>query len=151
MINLRKSGRASVPGSRVRSHFAVRRDLSPGCRRTSFGSQSSRNPTSTDSNPRNSPGWRFGEGQPNNPVGSVPNLILPTDCATHKWKVPSPLYSLQSQLGALVGIIHTPINLVDDVPLRRGGKRRHGEVGVAAEIAQQCYLAIKSAPLAVRP
>src|ERR1017187_3811561 len=52
MINLRKSGRTSVPGSRVRSHFAVRRDFSPGCRRASFGSQSSKNPTSTDSNPR---------------------------------------------------------------------------------------------------
>src|SRR5271166_3369412 len=37
-------------------------------------------------------------------------------------------------LGTIVGIVRAPIDLVDYTPLGRRGKRRHSEVGIAAEI-----------------
>jgi hypothetical protein len=46
-------------------------------------------------------------------------------------------------------MIYAPIDLVDNVALRRRGQRRHGEIGVAAKIAKQSDLTIKAAPFAI--
>src|SRR5271170_7369327 len=53
-------------------------------------------------------------------------------------------------LRTIVGIIDTPIDLVDDAPLCWGGKGRHREIGVATEIAQQGYLPVQPTPFAIR-
>src|SRR5208337_715499 len=49
----------------------------------------------------------------------------------------------------IVGIVCAPVDMVDDPPLCWGGKGRHGEIGVAAEVAEQGYLTIEAAPLAI--
>ena len=43
----------------------------------------------------------------------------------------------------IVRMIRAPIDLVDYAPLRRRGKRRHGEIGIAAQIAQQSDFAFE--------
>jgi hypothetical protein len=47
-------------------------------------------------------------------------------------------------------VVCTPINLVYYAPLGRRGSRGHGEIGVAAKIAQQSNLAIQATTLAIR-
>ena len=53
-------------------------------------------------------------------------------------------------LGPIVGIVGAPVDLVHNPPLGWRGKRGHGEVGVASEIAQQGDFAVEAAPLAIR-
>ena len=50
----------------------------------------------------------------------------------------------------IVGVIRAPVDLVDYTALGRRGKRRHGEIGIAAEIAEQGDFALEAAPPAIR-
>ena len=47
------------------------------------------------------------------------------------------------------GIASGPVNLIEDARLRGGGNRGHGEVGVAAQVAEELELAGDTAPAAV--
>jgi hypothetical protein len=51
--------------------------------------------------------------------------------------------------GTFVGITRAPVDLVDDSPLRRLGNSRHGEIGVAAQVAQQGDFASYTAASAI--
>jgi len=51
--------------------------------------------------------------------------------------------------GGIVRIVCAPVYLVYDPPLRRLGNRGHGEIGVAAQIAQQGDFAFDAAALAI--
>ena len=53
--------------------------------------------------------------------------------------------------GTIVGVIGAPINLVDDAALRGRGKRGHGEIGVAAQVAEQGDFSVEAAAPAIGP
>src|ERR1017187_8941142 len=78
VINLRKNGRTSVPGSCLRKHFGVRRDSSLGCRCIfRFPNHSRIRPPPTPIQEINL-GWSFGE------AAAFKSIVDPTDVTARR-------------------------------------------------------------------
>src|SRR5579859_8106063 len=48
-----------------------------------------------------------------------------------------------------VGVVNSPVDFVDQACLRRRSTRRHGEIGIATEVAQKSNLIVQTAETAV--